>query len=266
MLFKKRRKKEKGDMSKLAIHGQCYKLGQIQHIDRHNRRLANNYKNWDIDKEKSKENVILVEPKTTLYQAVKELVQEKAPNSRLRKDSNYLVEFVIHSPSEEYLTKEELIDYHTCVLDYFKKKIGTQNIMESILHFDESSIRGNNPDLPRVHMHLCFVPIRDNKLCCSKIMTRQFLLEVHTELAKELKDRGFPIERGESTYGKHVKSKDLYKYKLDMEKNCKQLTLEYNDLAEEYDYLKRVNYELQNKNRTLAKQVLGIEKDRARAL
>lgn len=244
-------------MSKLRLRALPRKLGQIQHIDRHNRRLSNNYKNWDIDKEKSKENVILVEPKKTLYQAVKKLVENEAHQSCIKSNTNLLVEVVIHSPSEKYLKKEELIDFHFICLDFFKRKVGNSNILLSTLHFDEGDSS---------HQHLCFVPIRDNKLCCSKILTRQFLLDVHTELAKELKDRGFPIERGESTYGKHIKSKDLYKYKLDMEKNCKQLTLEYNDLAAELDYLKRVNYELQNKNRTLAKQVLGIEKDRTRAL
>lgn len=242
--------------TKLALRGQCYRLSNIQGVDFHNRRIFKNHKNWDIDKEKSKENVILVEPKSTLYQAVKSLVEEKASNSRLRVDSNYLVEFTIHSQAEMGLSREEIIDFHTVVLDFFKRKVGSENVVESVIHFDEASI----------HQHLCFVPIRDNKLCCSKIMTRQFLFEVHTELAKELKDRGFPIERGESSYGKHIKSKTLIEYKREMRKQAEQLTLEYNDLAEEYDYLKRVNYELQNKNRTLAKQILGIEKDRARAL
>ena len=230
---------------KLAIHGHNYKATALCGLDRHNRRLNRDYGNENIDKARRKDNLFLIAPKENLYQDAKKRIAEQviARGGRVTKASNWVTEFVVYAP--EALTMEQQKNYFQIVINYFAEKVGHDNLLSAVVHVDEV----------HPHMHLDFTPIIENRLTSKRVMTRNFLLQLHNELPLILQAQGYDIQRGDTVKeeDRHLKGRSSRKYKSEIEK-------EKRELLKRCQAEKLLAIELRRNNIDLAKQLLLRER------
>lgn len=231
---------------KLALHGHNYKATALAGLDRHNRRINKNYGNDNIDKDRIKNNIIIVAPEENLYRDAKRRIDEQviAYGGRVTKISNWITEFIAYAP--ENLTVEQIKDYFCTITDYFGEKIGKDNILSAVVHLDEV----------HAHIHLDFTPIIDHRLSSKKIMTRNFLIKLHDQIPQILSKKGYDVQRGDTVKPeeRHLKGRSAEKYKSEIEaekatvlRQCKTAQL--------------VEKELKKNNLELAKKIILKEKD-----
>lgn len=235
---------------KLAAHGANYKRSQLNGLDKHNYRRTRNHSNKEIRSEDSNKNIIIKSPDKSLYQDAKQRIESVvASGGKVKVTSNWMCEWIIYAPPE-ISEPDELKRYYEIVTDYFASKVGLHNIIGAIAHCDESSN----------HCHLDFIPITtDGRLSSKEIMSRKFLFEVHNELSVLLKDKGYNIERGESTpeLGKRSLSVNVYKKQAEMQRSLIQNQME--ELKLEIDLLNKIYDELLYGNEELAEMLLSEE-------
>ena len=162
--------------------------------------------NPDIDDTRTNMNYDLVESDKTLYQRVKERVDEVRSVSRIQKNSVVDFSNIITVPKEQYEKwgLEKSKDYLKEVYNYFCMEFGKENVVSAKIHLDETT----------PHMHLHFVPVNqeNGKLQARALMTPARINKIHTEAPKYLQERGFEVERGK---GKTEKSIDIHRYKAE---------------------------------------------------
>lgn len=225
-------------MGVLALHGSNYKAGQLAALERHNFRQNRHYSNKEIDGNRTKENVVLVRSENSLYQEAKSRIEkEVAPYQKraIRKDANWITEFVVTVPEGIREKSGEAVRYCRAVVDYFGSRVGVDNIVSAVVHMDETT----------PHMHLDFTPIIDHKLSAKKIMTRQFLRSIHDELPRYLQKQGFAVERGahEPELARE-KSRDIHRYKKEMESQKQELGKQIRALRAVKRQLEKENYKM----------------------
>lgn len=173
---------------KMVIHAGNYKKGSVGALEHHNLRENETYSNKDIDRDRTKENIVLKHPKNSQYQDAKEIIEKKAVN-QVRSTSIWQSEFIISSDQEFFkgLPREEQNRFFQESYNYLAKEFGEQNITCSAVHYDEMT----------PHMHFDFVPMtKENKLSRKEVMTRERLIRIQEELPRYLKEKGFDVERG----------------------------------------------------------------------
>lgn len=242
-------------MAKFSFHCENFKATQLNGIDKHNRRLNNNYlTNPDIEKEKSINNHIYIEPKQSLYTDCKNRIQNivLSHGGRITKASNWITECIFSYPDE--LPIERLDEYNNLIIKYMGARLGEDNIIEAVCHLDEAG-------LP--HLHLDIIPItEDCRLSTKTLITRDFITSVHNALPLVLQHHGFDVERGEETENSNHSGRSAKEYKKAMEIENKQLnehieTLakEYNDLIDKYNKLLLDENSLKNEKRRKEKEL-----------
>lgn len=235
-------------MGKFSFHCQHYKAGQINGIDRHNRRLNKNYiSNPDINTEYSLNNRIYISPNKSLYQDCKAKIQKEVIENggRVTKISNWITECIFTYPED--LLPDRMDEYNRIILGYMGNCLGKDNIVEAVAHLDEGG-------LP--HLHVDIVPItEDKKLSSKKLITRDFILSVHNNLPKVLREHGFLVERGEETKERGKAGRSARQYKKDMDKEAREIDnkinvmiTEYNNLVERYNMLREDYKQLEYRN------------------
>ena len=145
--------------------------------------------NPDIDDTRTNMNYDLVENDKTLYQRVKERVDEVRSVSRIQKNSVVDFSNIITVPKEQYEEwgLERSKDYLKEVYNYFCEEFGKENVVSAKVHLDETT----------PHMHLTAVPLtEDGKLSAKTIIDRKFLRHIQKAIPELLKSKGFDIERG----------------------------------------------------------------------
>lgn len=235
-------------MAKFSYHCGCYKVGSLNGLDNHNRRLYKKHGNVDIDKSKSYKNITFISPEISLYQDCKKKVEEKVIKNggRVTKVSNWVCESIFSYPEE--LPLERIRDYFQIIVDYMAERLGRENIVEAVVHLDEGSC------LP--HMHLDSVLItKDGRLSSRDLINRDFIQSVHNELPIILKDKGFDIERGSFNPDKPRDRRTTKQYKKDMAKELIELNILIDELAEEYNSLAENYNSLLRKRNALQKQM-----------
>lgn len=173
---------------KMAIHVEHYKRGSVGALEHHNLRENETYSNKDIDRERSKDNLVILQPSGSQYAATKQIIESRAVN-QVRSTSIWQSEFVISSDREFFaaLPKEEQDRFFRESYEYLKTEFGADNVTCAAVHYDETT----------PHMHFDFVPMtEDNKLSRKEVMTRDRLIKIQDELPRYLKEKGFDIERG----------------------------------------------------------------------
>lgn len=173
---------------KMVIHAGNYKKGSVGALEHHNLRENETYSNKDIDRDRTKENIVLKHPKNSQYQDAKEIIEKRAVN-QVRSTSIWQSEFIISSDQEFFkgLPREEQNRFFQESYNYLAKEFGEQNITCSAVHYDEMT----------PHMHFDFVPMtKENKLSRKEVMTRERLIRIQDELPRYLKEKGFDVERG----------------------------------------------------------------------
>ena len=168
-----------------------YKGPEIGHIESHNERTKERYaSNPDIDTTRSHLNFHLVTPERK-YRAESEKQIAEA-GCRTRSDSVRVVEALVTASPEFFKDKKksEVKAYFTEALDFIQKYQSKETIITAVVHMDEKT----------PHMHLCFVPLTENKRLSAKeiVGNKKKLTWWQDEFWKHMVKKYPDLERGES--------------------------------------------------------------------
>ena len=168
-----------------------YKGPEIGHIESHNERTKEKYaSNPDIDTARSHLNFHLVTPERK-YRAESEKQIAKA-GCRTRSDSVRVVEALVTASPEFFKGKKksEVKAYFTEALDFIQKHQSKDTIISAVVHMDEKT----------PHMHLCFVPLTEDKRLSAKeiVGNKKKLTWWQDEFWKHMVKKYPDLERGES--------------------------------------------------------------------
>ncbi len=168
-----------------------YKGPEIGHIESHNERTKEKYaSNPDIDTARSHLNFHLVTPERK-YRAESEKQIAEA-GCRTRSDSVRVVEALVTASPEFFKGKKksEIKAYFTEALDFIEKHQAKDTIISAVVHMDEKT----------PHMHLCFVPLTEDKRLSAKeiVGNKKKLTWWQDEFWKHMVKKYPDLERGES--------------------------------------------------------------------
>jgi hypothetical protein len=187
-------------MSMIAAHMQKFKVGQLNGLARHDERQNKNYKNPDIDLERSELN-FSVKPhgqfdavwerekdKTLQTRVTEKIADERTATRAVRKDAVVLNEWVIGSDKAFFQDKDlaQTRQFFKDVYWYFSQRYGAEHIPYATVHMDETT----------PHLHMGIIPLRDGKLSSKALFTREALRRIQAELPDYLHEAGWQIERG----------------------------------------------------------------------
>ena len=168
-----------------------YKGPEIGHIESHNERTKEKYaSNPDVDTERSHLNFHLVSP-THKYRAEAER-QIAAAGCRTRSDSVRMVEALVTASPEFFKGKKAsaVKAYFAEALQFIEQHQPKETIISAVVHMDEKT----------PHMHLCFVPLTEDKRLSAKeiVGNKKKLTWWQDEFWKHMVKKYPDLERGES--------------------------------------------------------------------
>ena len=168
-----------------------YKGPEISGIEAHNERTKEKYaSNPDIDPSRTHLNFHLIKPEHK-YRAESERQIAEA-GCRTRSDSVRVVEALITATPEFFKGKKraEIKEFFNEALEFIKQNQSPETIISAVVHLDEKS----------PHMHLCFVPLtEDKRLCAKEILGNKKKLTQWQDKYWEHMVKKYPdLERGES--------------------------------------------------------------------
>lgn len=168
-----------------------YKGPEIGNIEAHNERTKEKYaSNPDVDTSRSKYNFHLVKPPGK-YRAESER-QIAAAGCRTRKDSIRMIETLFTASPEFFKGKKraEIRVFFEEALHFLEQHQSKETIISAVVHMDEKT----------PHMHLCFVPLtEDKRLSAKEIVGNKKKLTQWQDRFWEHMVRKYPdLERGES--------------------------------------------------------------------
>ncbi len=215
----------------------------------HNQRESKESKNEDIDHERTPLNYDLHNPEHISYtkrvnQIMKDGYKKADPP---KSDAVQMVSVLISSDKEFFdkLTPEKTKEFFQSTYEYLKEMYGEKNIVNAMVHLDEKT----------PHMTFQYVPLTDDgRLCAKEINGKANLNRMQEEMPKLLKDRGFEIDRGEISKGKHLRHKDHNQHKLEKLKERGQ------ELTKQEMKLEERQWEIETKERELKKRSIEIKR------
>ena len=168
-----------------------YKGPEIGHIESHNERTKEKYaSNPDIDTSRSHLNFHLVSPERKYRAEAEKQIAEAG--CRTRSDSVRVVEALVTASPEFFKGKNrsEVKAYFTEALDFIQKHQSKDTIISAVVHMDEKT----------PHMHLCFVPLTEDKRLSAKeiVGNKKKLTWWQDEFWKHMVGKYPGLERGES--------------------------------------------------------------------
>lgn len=168
-----------------------YKGPEIGHIESHNERTKEKYaSNPDIDTARSHLNFHLVTPERKYRAEAEKQIAEAG--CRTRSDSVRVVEALVTASPEFFKgqKKSEVKAYFTEALDFIQKYQSKDTIISAVVHMDEKT----------PHMHLCFVPLTEDKRLSAKeiVGNKKKLTWWQDEFWKHMVKKYPDLERGES--------------------------------------------------------------------
>lgn len=168
-----------------------YKGPEISGIEAHNERTKEKYEsNPDIDPTRTHLNFHLIKAERK-YRAESEKQIAEA-GCRTRSDSVRVVEALITATPEFFKGKKraEIKEFFNEALEFIKQNQAPETIISAVVHLDEKS----------PHMHLCFVPLtEDKRLCAKEILGNKKKLTQWQDKYWEHMVKKYPdLERGES--------------------------------------------------------------------
>ena len=201
-----------------------YKGPEIGHIEAHNEREKEKYaSNPDVDTARSHLNFHLVMPERK-YRAEAEK-QIAAAGCRTRSDSVRVVEALVTASPEFFNGKKrsEVRAYFTEALEFIKQNQNPDTIISAVVHMDEKT----------PHMHLCFVPLTEDKRLSAKeiVGNKKKLTWWQDEFWKHMVKKYPDLERGESaseTGRTHIPPR-LFKEAVDLNRMKDQIMAILND-------------------------------------
>ena len=207
-----------------------YKGPEIGNIEAHNERTKEKYaSNPDVDTSRSKYNFHLVKPPGK-YRAESER-QIAAAGCRTRKDSIRMIETLFTASPEFFKGKKraEIRVFFEEALHFLEQHQSKETIISAVVHMDEKT----------PHMHLCFVPLtEDKRLCAKEILGNKKKLTQWQDKYWEHMVKKYPdLERGESaseTGRDHIPTRVF--------KQMARLNKQHDKLAELLSDMKFTNY------------------------
>lgn len=204
-----------------------YSQNAVYAMLRHNERTASSHANKDIDISKSELNYRLSpEHDCTDYDYFKQhLNNYKCMN---RPDIVKMASWVITAPDNLPVEQEQA--FFICCHDFLKKRYGTENELQCIVHYDEVhkyvDPKSGQIKESRPHLHYCFIPAiidknGENRICAKKILTQRDLRNFHPDLQNFLNAHGIKatIHSGVTKQnGGNISVKDLKKQSNTIEK------------------------------------------------
>ena len=168
-----------------------YKGPEIGHIESHNERTKEKYaSNPDIDTSRSHLNFHLVFPERKYRAEAEKQIAEAG--CRTRSDSVRVVEALVTASPEFFKGKKisEVRAYFTEALDFIQKHQSKDTIISAVVHMDEKT----------PHMHLCFIPLTEDKRLSAKeiVGNKKKLTWWQDEFWKHMVKKYPDLERGES--------------------------------------------------------------------
>ena len=136
-----------------------YKGPEIGHIEAHNERTKEKYaSNPDVDTSSSHLNFHLMTPQRKSRAEAEKQIAEAG--CRTRSDSVRVVEALVTASPEFFKGKKksEVKAYFTDALDFIREHQDPKTILSAVVHIDEKT----------PHMHLCFVPLTEDKRLSAK--------------------------------------------------------------------------------------------------
>ena len=207
-----------------------YKGPEISGIEAHNERTKEKYaSNPDIDPSRTHLNFHLIKPERK-YRAESERQIAEA-GCRTRSDSVRVVEALITATPEFFKGKKrsELKEFFNEALEFIKQNQAPETIISAVVHLDEKS----------PHMHLCFVPLtEDKRLCAKEILGNKKKLTQWQDKYWEHMVKKYPdLESGESaseTGRDHIPTRVF--------KQMSRLNKQHDKLVEMLSDVKLTNY------------------------
>ena len=168
-----------------------YKGPEIGRIEAHDERTKEKYaSNPDVDTSRSSLNFHLVKPHRSYRAEAEKQIAEAG--CRARKDSVRVVETLITASPEFFQGKKprEVKEFFEYALDFIQSKQSSDTIISAVVHVDEKT----------PHMHLCFVPLTEDKRLSAKdiIGNKKKLTQWQDEFWKHMVKKYPDFERGES--------------------------------------------------------------------
>ena len=168
-----------------------YKGPEISGIEAHNERTKEKYaSNPDIDPTRTHLNFHLIKPERRYRAECEKQIAEAG--CRTRSDSVRVVEALITATPEFFKGKKraEIREFFNEALEFIKQNQAPETIISAVVHLDEKS----------PHMHLCFVPLtEDKRLCAKEILGNKKKLTQWQDKYWEHMVKKYPdLERGES--------------------------------------------------------------------
>ena len=207
-----------------------YKGPEISQIEAHNERTKETYaSNPDIDPTRTHLNFHLIKPQDR-YRAESNR-QIKEAGCRTRSDSIRVMEALFTATPEFFKGKKrsELKEFFGEALEFIKQNQAPETIISAVVHLDEET----------PHMHLCFVPLtEDKRLSAKEILGNKKKLTQWQDKYWEHMVKKYPdLERGESaseTGRDHIPTRVF--------KQMARLNKQHDKLAELLSDMKFTNY------------------------
>ena len=168
-----------------------YKGPEISGIEAHNERTKEKYaSNPDIDPTRTHLNFHLIKPERKYRAEAEKQIAEAG--CRTRSDSVRVVEALITATPEFFKGKKrsELKEFFNEALEFIKQNQPPETIISAVVHLDEKS----------PHMHLCFVPLTEDKRLCAKeiLGNKKKLTQWQDKYWVHMVKKYPDLERGES--------------------------------------------------------------------
>ena len=168
-----------------------YKGPEIGHIESHNERTKEKYaSNPDVDTSRSHLNFHLVTPQRKYRAEAEKQIAEAG--CRTRSDSVRVVEALVTASPEFFKGKKkgEIKAYFQEALGFIREHQDPKTIISAVVHMDEKT----------PHMHLCFVPLTEDKRLSAKeiVGNKKKLTQWQDRFWEHMVKKYSDLERGES--------------------------------------------------------------------
>ena len=207
-----------------------YKGPEISQIEAHNERTKETYaSNPDIDPTRTHLNFHLIKPQDR-YRAESNR-QIKEAGCRTRSDSIRVMEALFTATPEFFKGKKrsDLKEFFGEALEFIKQNQAPETIISAVVHLDEET----------PHMHLCFVPLTEDKRLSAKDIAgnKKKLTQWQDKYWEHMVKKYPTLERGETaseTGRKHIPTRVF--------KQMSRLNKQHDKLVEMLSDMKFTNY------------------------
>lgn len=202
----------------------------------HDLRQHKNYKNKDIDLNKSNRNYHYGNWKP--IEKFKKRINEiyiYGKDGKNKDKINYLCSIVVQYPDNCPVDEKT---FFTCIVNIFSRRFGIENVISACVHVDEVGARG----VGKHHLHFKFLPVikmekekngYTEKLCAKDVVNREMLKTFHEDIEKAfLNDYGIKLSLRSQEQREYIN--DIYEFKEAQEKN-RELKEKYNYLVDLYN-------------------------------